>query len=323
MPLSRRVKYVTHKKRSKRRKIIFVSFVFGFLLVFFGYFVVKQSNWFKKDSQAISADAKVEVPATPTAPAETVKVKSTDEVISQIETFLQGQAGEYAYKVTELDTGRTYGARFNNSYTAASTIKVAVATYLEKQIELGKVNPDKYLTYTSADYEGGTGILVANKFGSTYKISYLCEVMLSKSDNVATNILLRYLGISNIQNFLNSNGLSGIVMSTNTATPASMNQLLVLIEARQIVNEVSAADILGHMTNSLNSSRIVGGVPSGVRIAHKIGTAAGALSDVGIVYFGTKKYVICVYSKKVIGESTPESVIRNISKMVYSFESTR
>lgn len=320
MPISKRINHNYRIKRTQRkRRTWFFSFLFGVLLAL-TFFYFKDSLFNKKDK--ISADAKIEVP-TSESEAVAVSVKSTDEVLVKIEEYLVNQKGEYGYQITEIGNGITYGARYDNRYTAASTIKVPIAAYLFKQIELGKVDPEKKLTFTNADYEEGTGILMAYPVGSTFKISYLAEVMLSKSDNIATNMLLRYLGSSNIQYFLNQNGLPQISVNENTVTPSSMNKILLSIENRQIVNDASATKILGFMTGSLDSARIVAGVPSNISVAHKVGTAAGAVSDIGIVYLGEKKYIISVYSKKVLDEVTPKNVIKNISKMVYSFESTR
>jgi beta-lactamase class A len=145
--------------------------------------------------------------------------------------------------------------------------------------------------------------------------------MLNKSDNVATNMLMRYLGASNIQKFMNTNGLAEIDIYNNKVTPRSMNSLLLKINNAQIVSAASAAQIFDYMKNSLLPNRIQGGVASGT-VYHKIGTAVAAISDVALIDLGNKKYILSVYSKKVIGEDIPSNVIKNISKLVFNYESS-
>jgi beta-lactamase class A len=241
-------------------------------------------------------------------------------IIGEMEAYLGQQTGTYGYTVIELDDGREFGKRDETYYTAASSIKVAIFAYLYHQIESGAVSPETKLTYIGADYETGTGSLQADPVGSKYKISYLAERMIKVSDNVATNILIRYLGRSNIQKYLDSQGLAEVKMATNDVTPRSMARLLQGIYNEELLSKPSKDLLFEYMKNSITPERLAAGVPKTVEVAHKIGSWSGAISDIGIVFADNRPYAISVYSEGVAWGATTDAVIAGINRKVYEFE---
>lgn len=322
MPLRKNLNTRRYKvQRKKNRK--YLNILILLILLGLSFLVLlkvrpgkqKEATDVQKPTVAERVAAQVEKVTAPPKPK-----KDPTSTVQKIETYLASQTGEYGYSVTDLETGESYGSRQDYRYIAASTVKVGVAAYVYKQIELGKTSPEKLLTYTSADYETGTGSLQGTPVGSKYKVSYLLERMLKVSDNVATNILFRTYGRSNIQAFLNQNGLTGINLSKNEVSPAVMASLLQQIYDNKIVSASSTDSIFTLMKGSITQTRLVAGVPAGVPVAHKIGTQVAAISDIGIVYLPDRAYAIAVYSKKVpVIEA--DGVIKTISKYIYEYES--
>jgi beta-lactamase class A len=315
MPLSqshqsyRRYNNIQSKKLQKKRKLW--PFLALALLLVIGYnFFLSPKKAAKEAKDIVSNIEEIVTPKKVTKP----KPKDATEVISKIEAYLESQNGTYGYAVYDLKTDGYFGMRDTESYTAASSIKVAFATYVYNQIENGKMNPNTAITYLGQDFETGTGSLQGTRLGTKYKISYLLERMIHVSDNIASNMLVRYSGRSNIQKFFDNKGYNGINIYKNQVTPKVMNQLLVDIYNGRILNSTSKDELTGYMVNSLDSDRIVAGVPEGTKVAHKIGTQVAALSDIGIVYKDDQPYVITVYSKSVIGEVKPKAVIAQITK---------
>jgi beta-lactamase class A len=238
-----------------------------------------------------------------------------------IESYLGQQVGTYGYHIIELDEGgRSFGARDDAYYTAASTVKVAVFAYLYNQIESGKINPDTVWAYTGADYETGTGSLQNDTVGTRYKVSFLAERMIVASDNVATNILMRNLGRTNIQNYLNNNSLTEINLVANDVTPRGMAKLLQLIHQGKLISSTNKDLLFEYMKDSITPTRLVAGVPAEIEVAHKIGSWSGAISDIGIVFGPKRDYAIAVFSEGVAWGEETDAVIAGISKRVYEFE---
>ncbi len=292
-----------------------IIFLIVIMLVSLGYYIIN------KKGPDMAPDDNELINLLPNEPQLALK-KETEDIVVQIETYLSTQKGTYGYSVLELDDGRSFGKRESTYYTAASTVKVAIATYVYDQIKTGKVSADKLLTYTGADYEQGTGSIQHEKLGTKYKISYLLERMIVVSDNVATNILMRYFGRSNIQNFLDKNGLTECKVSTNDVTPRSMTKLLSLIYNEKLIPSSSKNQLLSYMKKSITETRLVAGVPKEIEVAHKIGSWSGAISDVGIVFTENREYAIAVYSEGVAWGEATDNVIAQISKMIYDFETS-
>lgn len=324
MPLRKNLnhnRYRIQKQKKRNLKPLGILFLVALLVVtVFSFLSKKEPKEVKSEEKQNVIErvaSEVKEITTPAKPK-----KNPAELTTKIEDYLANQQGEYGYTIIELDDDEVITNRGDSRYVAASTVKVAVAAYVYKQIELGKIDPEKTLVYTSADYEAGTGSLQASAVGSKFKVSYLLDRMIKVSDNVATNILIRTYGRSNIQAYLNANGLSEINLVKNEVSPTVMAKLLSKIYNTEIVSVASRDALIGLMTGSLDATRIVAGVPTSVKVAHKIGTQVAAISDIGVVYLPDNNYILSVYSKKVVGEVDAKAVIKEISRLVYEYEAS-
>jgi len=245
--------------------------------------------------------------------------KTISQTQSEIDAILKDKKGTFGYTVIDLKSGETFGKNQKESFTAASTAKVVFASYVMSKIDSGALDRNKEWIYKSEDYEEGTGTLIGYPFGTSFSACEFVKMALEKSDNAATNVILRYMGINNIQKFLVSKEIAGFDLTENTATPEAMAQLLKGMERGQIVSKESASKLIGYMKNSINPDRIVAGVPKEIPVAHKIGTEVRAISDVAIIYHPENPYIIVVYSKDTNGEDEPRDMIKEISKKVYEY----
>lgn len=246
----------------------------------------------------------------------------SSKVSDSLKNYLTNLTGNYGYHVIDLNSNQSFGFNQENKYFMASTYKIAVSAYLYNQIEQGKINPQKKLIYDKKFHESGTGILQYEKPGQSYKINYLNTLMIQKSDNVAANILLNYLGVANIQNFIDDAKINGLNIYKNTTTPQAMAQLLQKIYQYEIINQQSADQLIYLMINSITDSRLKAGLPANLIIAHKIGTYEDVINDVGIVYLNQRPYIISVYSKNTLKQNIAEIAIAEISRKVFNFENS-
>lgn len=245
--------------------------------------------------------------------------KTVSQTQAEIDNILKNKKGTFGYSIIDLKSGETFGKNQKETFTAASTVKVAFAAYVMNKVDTGSLSCDKKWIYKSEDYEEGTGILIGYPFGTSFSACEFVKMALEKSDNAAANVILRYLGINNIQKFLVSKEIVGFDLTENTATPEAMAQLLKGIYNSQIVSKESASKLIGYMKNSINPDRIVAGIPKEIPVAHKIGTEVRAISDIAIVYHPENPYILVVYSKDTNGEDEPRDVIKEISKKVYEY----
>lgn len=89
----------------------------------------------------------------------------------------------------------------NMVFKSASLIKLGIALYIQEE------KPDAIentLNLSSDDIVGGAGII--NRLSiKSWQISDLLDLMLSVSDNTATNALLNYYNINTINDYLQQN----------------------------------------------------------------------------------------------------------------------
>lgn len=102
--------------------------------------------------------------------------------------------------------GNTIKINENEKYNSASCVKIFILIELFNQINKGIINRKEELTYEEKDYVNGSGILRYLSKGIKLPILDIATLMMIISDNVATNILIDFLGIENINKSIENIG---------------------------------------------------------------------------------------------------------------------
>jgi len=106
-----------------------------------------------------------------------------------------------------IETGFTYQWNADRQFFGASLSKASYALYLYQRAELGEIDLNRYLTFTQADRNAGSGIINSRyPVGRQFTTRRLLELNLYESDNVATNILRRTFGIEGYRQFVQNLG---------------------------------------------------------------------------------------------------------------------
>lgn len=190
---------------------------------------------------------------------------------------------------------------------SASTIKLMILYELLCQANEGALSLDDAYTLTSSDIVDGTGILQG--YGAGYATTYreLAELMINRSDNVATNVLIDKVGRNNINARAAELGLKSVqlnrqMMDTNALaagidnylSSADAASLLTMIYKGSFVNPEMSAFALEALKSQFDDQGILAGLPTGTVFAHKTGTLSNAQNDCGIV-LGDNPYVLAVF----------------------------
>jgi len=233
-----------------------------------------------------------------------------------------GLQGSYGISVSDLVTGLTYGINATGGYRAASINKMPILITLYQRADAGTINLDETITLSDDDIQHyGTGLIQDPGSGRTFTLRQLAAAMIETSDNTAAYVLERYLGQDAIQANVERWGLVHTSMADNTTTPAEVVALFVALKRGSLLQPESTAIVLSLLQHTVFDERIVGGVPQGVAVAHKIGTDVGVYNDAGIVLAPSHPYAIAVLSQGA-DESEAEAALARISGDVYRFESS-
>lgn len=258
-------------------------------------------------------------PPTPSiepTPKKPVKNTKYNQLVGDIKKYLSNQQGTYGIYFLNLDDGLRFGINENKYFTAASTVKIPVSLYLYYSAATNKIDLDSMVEYIETDYEEGTGDIQYESYGTAYSLRELSQKSIEISDNVAVNMLIRYLDFEDIHQYMDKLVKHTVPRDVNEATPRDMaiylKTLLDLTHKNKIYNE-----LLNYLTNTAFNDRLPLYLPPDVKVAHKIGTQVQAFHDVGII-FADVPYILCVMSEEVDEEAASE-VIATISKMVYEY----
>lgn len=255
----------------------------------------------------------------------------------------RSRARALAVAVHDLETGLEFRYRSDRWFHAASTIKVAVLLGVFAAIHRGKLIPQSRLhvrnRFRSA-YDGRAFRVLSERdadsevqaaIGKTMRLSELARHMIVRSSNLATNLLLDFLGISFLQGVLEGHHLAGIDLRrgvedelafehgiNNRVTADGLVQLLRLIaEERAFTPELSRA-MLDILHDQEFRSGIPAGLPAEARVAHKTGEISTIAHDAGIVYLPKRKpYVVAILTEWEPEASGRSPTIAAASYMVY------
>ena len=242
-----------------------------------------------------------------------------DILKGNLDNYIKNLNGKYGIYFYNLTNGDEFGINDEEVFTAASTIKIPLNLYLYTKIKSGSVNPEETLTYLQEDYEEGTGEIQNENFGKTYSVKELSRLSIVSSDNVAANMLFRFLDKSSVKDYMREVGGTVVDNNQNISCPKDMGLYMKLVYEFYMNEGSLGKELMDNFLNTEFNDRIPVMLPQTVKVAHKIGTEIGVVNDVGIVFADTP-YIISVMSKDV-DENESQGVIANISKKVYDFVS--
>ena len=225
---------------------------------------------------------------------------------------LEALGGDTGVYVKNLVTGETFARGADVPVVAASVIKIPVMIEAFRAQEAGELRLDETHVLTDAERMPSCGTLKAMHTGIGMTLLDLVRLMIIVSDNTATNILIRRLGIERINATLRELGCETTTLRRllfdreaasrgleNTITAREMGMLLEKLFRGKIVSpEASAA-----MMDILLDQRLNGKLPfflhaRGIRIAHKTGEDTGVTHDVGVV-MTQEPLVVCFVGEHV------------------------
>jgi beta-lactamase class A len=243
-----------------------------------------------------------------------------EQRVREIAAKVDGVAG---YAIVDLTSGERIGHLENATFPTASAIKLAIVYELFKQAEEKTINLDDTMTLDRKQAVGGTGVLV--EMGTpTLSIRDYAVLMVTLSDNTATNVLIDRLGIDRIAARMQGLGLTGTRLRRHMMDTAA---------ARRGEENVSTPDELVRLLKAMNDgmpraiellkkpkeNRLRRGLPEGVASADKSGELEGVRVDAGIVFARNRPYALCVMTTFLKDEAEGERAITEISRVAYEY----
>ena len=237
-----------------------------------------------------------------------------------------------AVEVLDLSTNYSVGYNAGASMPAASTIKVPVMVEVFRQLEAGRFDLQRRVELLGRDKDYGSGDLCDDPVGQTFTVEELLSKMIDISDNTATNMLIRLVGLRSINRTMNDLGLEHTRLTQDVRTsswsvrealrssPSDMVHLLSMMARRKLVDQWSSNEMISILEDDQINTLLPEPLPDDVPIAHKTGSFFDTLNDVGIVYANETPYVIAVMTTHLPSLEMGRSFIRSLSKMTFAHE---
>jgi beta-lactamase class A len=245
--------------------------------------------------------------------------------------------------VYDLQTKQKLLINERTSLHAASTMKVPVMMELFRQAAQKRLNLDAPITvknqfasivdgspYQLSKGDDSDADLYA-RVGETMSVRALIERMITRSSNLATNILIEKAGAANVMQLMRELGANDIQVRrgvedtkafraglNNTTTAYDLMLLLRAIAEKKFL-DAAACD---EMTRILSAQEFNEGIPAGLppqtKVAHKTGSITKIYHDAGIVFPPRRKpYVIVVLTRGLADEKLSHQLVAAISRRVY------
>jgi beta-lactamase class A len=262
-----------------------------------------------------------ELPAKQAGLLEKLRVR-----VEAVDARLDGVLGVY---VEDLSTGARIERRADELFPTASSIKLAVLYELFRQAEEGRIDLGE-VTQPPADRVGGGGVL--QYLGGRVSLTSrdLAVLMIGWSDNEATNLLVRKVGIDAVNRRLDGLGLPQTRLrrlmmdleaarrgDENVSTPRELARLAATVARGEGLGAARAKDLLAVASVPDEGSHFRRGLPEGVRAVSKPGALEGMRCEAAFVDVPGRPYAAAIMTAYLRHEADGEGAITELSAAIY------
>jgi beta-lactamase class A len=265
-------------------------------------------------------------------------------IISEEVERLRGQSKARAIAIAlhDLQSGLRFSLRGDRWFHAASTIKVAVLLALFRAADEGRLRMDDSLHVRNRFVNAADGSSfhlnrdsdampeLYQAIGRTVKISALAQGMIVASSNLATNLLLDFIGVEYARKVLHDAQVDGVELRrgvedyvahergiNNEVTADGLVRLLSALRGG-FLSPQSKEQAIGILLEQRFNSMIPAGLPAHAAVAHKTGEISTACHDIGIVYLPEREPYVAVILTEFDSEGEGRrEIVAAISEAIY------
>lgn len=276
------------------------------------------------------------------------------ETLNELETLINSRLSELegtfgvsfkSLQNPEISIAINEDERFH----AASTMKTPVIIELYNQAEQGKfsvqdsivvqnefvsiVDSSTFTMEVSEDSEQDLYALLGKKT-TLYHLAY---EMITRSSNLATNILIDFLDAKKVTATMREMGADSIEVLrgvedikafeaglSNTTTPEDLRIIFEQLAGGDLLSSESKDEILKILKDQKYNDMIPVNLPEGTVVAHKTGWITGVHHDSGIVYMPDgSSFVLVFLSKNAPDRESVLAASADIAEYCYNFMSTQ
>ncbi len=243
----------------------------------------------------------------------------------------------------DADSTIQWSYNADHYFHAASTMKLAVLLGVFRQVDRGElglespvhvrnrftsiVNQEPFMLDLGRDADPD----VYGHLGKTLSVRELSYWMITKSSNLATNLLVDVVGIPIIQQSLDELEIDGVKILrgvedqsafnaglNNEVTANGLLKLLRLIADGKAYSRDACDEMLKIMLDQQYRSGIPAGLPKAARVAHKTGNISTVHHDAGIVFLEERKPYVLVILTEFAAERGRGAAVADVSRDIFN-----
>ena len=236
----------------------------------------------------------------------------------RIAAELASYDGQMSVYVDDM-RGNTVEIGIDEKFEAASTIKTYILACLFDQVEKGKASLDEVLTYKEEHYINGSGLMRDMSFGATFTVKDAAMLMIIVSDNIATNMMIDYLGLDTINACIQTLGCKDTILHNpidfdkydklGTTTPRDYASMFLRLAKGELISAKASEQMRDIFRRQHYNSTLTRFFPQYlldsedtgeeelIYVASKSGSMDACRNDGGIVHTPYGEYVIVIMNK--------------------------
>lgn len=236
----------------------------------------------------------------------------------RIEAELQSYDGTMCIYADDLK-GNIIAIGAEERFETASTIKTYILACLFDEIEKGNADLEAMLTYEEKHVIDGSGVLCSLEPGAVLRVKDVATLMIIVSDNIATNMMIDYLGLDTINACIQKLGCKDTILHNpidfekydklGTTTPGDYASIFIRLTKGTLISPKADEKMLEIFKKQHYNSMITKDFPSVymdsdntddilIQVASKSGSMNACRNDGGIIYTPYGPYVLVMLNKE-------------------------
>jgi beta-lactamase class A len=257
--------------------------------------------------------------------------RPAEPVWSAADDFIGSVQHEVALSlaVHDIHGNELYMADSGKQVPSASVIKIPVLIELMRMVDTNELSLQETYVLAGDDIVGGAGDLQHAGAGGRYTLEYLAREMIRVSDNTASNVIIRRIGMERVNRLMAELGMKQSALNRymmdfqaieegrqNYTSAGDMNRALIALMNENVLSESSRILALDMLEECADGELIKKYLPDSIQVAHKTGTLDYIRGDAGII-FAEEPFIMSIFAGDFDDLKTSEERMAELAKIIF------
>lgn len=249
---------------------------------------------------------------------------------SEVEQIVRAAEERGSVGVTVIaPDGERWSHNGSRQYKAASCVKIPLMIEIYRQVDRGERRLDDPFVLHDSEKAVGSGIMLHLHDGIEMTVNDLLYLMISISDNTATNVLIDMAGMENVNAVMRELEMTGSnlgrkmkgrpAIEGETENLATSDDYVAVVEAildGRAASAESCEAMIAMLEKQANTRRISRYLPEdeSIRWGTKTGSIKGVTNDAGFVMTDAGRLIVAVFCEGLPDQHIGEQVIGDVTR---------